>query len=422
MRQTLTRLMPAGSFARNVGLLTGGTAFAQGLTVLALPLLTRLYTPGDFSLLAVYASILGIISVVACLRYNIAVPIPQEDADGMALLATSLLSAMTISLLIAVLVLLIPQAITAALGQPRLEPYLWMLPVGIFFAASYDALQYWASRMKKFSVITYTRMTRAVGGTGTQLGIGFASPSPFGLIFGHMVYSGLGIVGLLANLIRNDRSVLRTLSPQRMSEQARRHYRFPAYSVPEALLNTASVELPIILIAALAAGPEAGFLMLAMRVMGMPMALIGSSVAQVYLAEARTKQKDGTLADFTRSTMSTLFRTGAPILLAAGVISPIAFPIVFGNEWERAGWLVAWMTPWFILQFVASPVSMVLHVLGKQLVATILQASGIIIRVGAVLTASTYWPSHVSEVYALSGALFYAAYIATLLSAIDLKS
>ena len=42
MRQAMSRLMPAGSFARNVGVLTGGTAFAQGLTVLALPLLTRL--------------------------------------------------------------------------------------------------------------------------------------------------------------------------------------------------------------------------------------------------------------------------------------------------------------------------------------------------------------------------------------------
>lgn len=382
--------------------------------ILALPVLTRLYSPDDFNLLAVYASALGIISVVTCLRYNIAIPIPEDDADGMALLAASLISASVISALIAVPVLLAPQRIAAVLGQPRLDSYLWMLPVGVFFAASYDALQYWISRTKRFAVITYTRMNRAIGGTATQLGIGYASPSPFGLLFGHMVYSGLGIVGLLANLFRHDRALLRTLSPASISVQAKRNYRYPLYSVPEALLNTASAELPIILIAATAIGPEAGFLLLAMRLMGMPMALIGSSVSQVFLAEARSRQSKGDLAEFTRTTMLTLLKTGTPILLAAGLLAPFAFPIIFGSEWARAGWLVAWMTPWFIMQFVASPVSMILHVLGKQHVATGLQASGLVIRVGAVLGASLWLPDFVSEAYAISGAVFYAIYLSVL--------
>jgi O-antigen/teichoic acid export membrane protein len=389
--------------------------------VLALPILTRLYQPEDFSLLAVYASTLGIVAAVACLRYNIAIPIPQDDADGIALLAVSLLSALAVSAVIAVPVLMVPQSISAVLGQPRLEPYLWMLPVGIFFAASYDVLQYWASRMKRFSLITYTRMTRALGGTGTQLGIGYTSTSPFGLICGHMVYSGLGIVGLLTDLVRNDRRLLRTLTTRRIFEQAKKNYRFPVYSVPEALLNTAAVELPIIIIAAFAVGPEAGFLMLAIRVMGMPMMLIGNSVGQVYLVEARTKQNEGTLTEFTRSTMWSLFRTGAPLLIAAGVIAPLVFPIIFGSEWERAGTLVAWMVPWFILQFVASPVSMILHILGQQHVATLLQATGLLIRVGTVLVASSYCPAHVSEVYALSSALFYAAYVFILIRIVATK-
>lgn len=415
-------MLQRGSFIRNVGILTSGTVAAQAVMVLALPILTRLYAPEDFSLLAVYAAILGIVTAVACLRYNIAIPIPTDDADGMALLAVSLLAALACAALVALPVLMAPQLITGALGQPALAPYLWMLPVGIFFAAAYDALQYWASRRKQFSVITYTRMTRAVGGAGSQLGIGYVSPSPFGLIFGHMLYSGLGIVGLVANLLRDSRAALRGISAGRMATLARRHYRFPAYSVPEALLNTSSMELPVILIAAVAVGPEAGFLMLAMRVMGMPMALIGSSVAQVYLAEARAKLNAGTLSDFTRATMWTLFKTGAPVLLAVGILSPAIFPILFGSEWERAGWLVMWMTPWFILQFVASPVSMVLHVLDKQLAALILQAAGLIIRVGAVVAAASFWPEYIVEIYAVSGAVFYGIYVYSLSEATAVRT
>jgi O-antigen/teichoic acid export membrane protein len=61
-------LLPKSSFARNVAVLVGGTAVGQAIVVLASPILTRLYTPEDFGVLAVYASLLGILSTVAALR------------------------------------------------------------------------------------------------------------------------------------------------------------------------------------------------------------------------------------------------------------------------------------------------------------------------------------------------------------------
>jgi len=414
MRTALARWLPAGSFARNVGVLTGGTAFAQGLAVLALPLLTRLYSPEDFSLLAVYVAIIGIATVVSCLRYNIAIPLPEDDADGMALLAVALIAATGISALLALPVLLAPARTAALLGQPGLAPYLWMVPLGVFLASAYNALQYWASRKKRFGLVTRTRMTRAVGGIGTQAAIGAAAPSPFGLLFGHMLYGGLGVIGLARDLWRRDRPLLRRQDAARLRAQATAYRRFPVWSVPEAVFNTAGLQLPIILIAAAAAGPEAGFLMLAMRVMGLPMGLVGSSVAQVFIAEAPARLRDGTLAAFTRRTMWTLFRTGAPPLVAVGALSPLLFPPVFGAEWARAGWLVAWMTPWFVLQFVASPVSMVLHVTGRVALAMGLQALGLLLRVGAVLAVATAAPDRLPEVYALTGAVFYGVYVLVL--------
>jgi len=419
MRAALARWLPAGSFARNVGVLTGGTAFAQGLAVLALPLLTRLYSPEDFALLAVYVAIIGIATVVSCLRYNIAIPLPEDDADGMALLAVALIAATGISALLALPVLLAPARTAALLGQPGLAPYLWMVPLGVFLASAYNALQYWASRKKRFGLVTRTRMTRAVGGIGTQAAIGAAAPSPFGLVFGHMLYGGLGVVGLARDLWRQDRAILRRMEGLRIVGIASVFRRFPTWSVPEALFNTAGVQVPVILIAAAAAGPEAGFLMLAMRVMGLPMGLIGSSVAQVFIAEAPARLRDGTLAAFTRSTMWTLFRTGAPPLVAVGALSPLLFPLVFGAEWARAGWLVAWMTPWFVLQFVASPVSMVLHVTGRVALAMGLQAFGLLLRVGPVLAVASAVPERLSEVYALTGAVFYGVYLCVLICELD---
>lgn len=416
IRAALARWLPAGSFARNVSVLTSGTVFAQALMVAALPVLTRLYSPEDFSLLAVYVAIISIVTVVSCLRYNIAIPLPEHDEDAMALLAVALLAACGASLLSALLVILVPEGTARLIGQPGLQPYLWMVPVGVFIASVYNALQYWASRKKRFGLVAHTRMTQAVGGIGTQTAIGVSAPSPFGLIFGQMLNGGLGIWGLARDLWRQDREVLRRVGGAHLIGTASEFRRFPIWSVPEALLNTAGVQVTVILIAAVAAGPEAGFLMLAMRVMGMPMSLVGRSVSQVFLAEAPAKLRDGSLAAFTRSTMWTLFRNGAPPLVAVGALSPLLFPLVFGAEWARAGWLVAWMTPWFVLQFVASPVSMVLHVTGRVSLALALQAFGLVLRLGMVLLAVAFAAENLSEIYAISGALFYGVYLIVVLS------
>lgn len=403
----ISALLSKNGFLRNVGILTIGTVAAQGIMALTLPILTRLYSPEDFSFLAIYTSLLSLLTVASCLRYNIAIPLPADDREAWNLLMLSLLSGAAVAVASAIPVVFAPHHTAQLLGQPRMRPLLWLIPVGVFLAASYDALQYWASRKRRFGLITQTRLTRAAGGAGSQLMFGFASPSPFGLIFGHMLYSGLGVVGLIASAWRRDRESMGEISAGQLVRTAKQYGKFPLFSVPEALFNTAGVELSILIIAATAAGPEAGFMMLAMRVMGLPMTLVGSSVGQIYLTEAPERFRGGNLPSFTRRTMWALLKAGALPLALVGTTSPLIFPLIFGTEWARAGVIVAWLTPLFIVQFVASPVSMIFHVVGRLAWAMWLQIFGGVLRVGALLIAARAFPDHLVETFAISGTVFY---------------
>jgi len=411
IKSLIARWLPQHSFARNIAILTGGTAFAQGLMALSLPILTRLYSPEDFNLLAVYMSIVALITVASCLRLNVAIPLPESNSDAMNLLALSCAATGVVTIGLAALIVLMPDTLVGLLQQPELKPYLWMIPMGVCFASLYNALQFWASRKKNFKLVTQTRVTRAVGGAGTQLGFGVTTPSPFGLLLGHMIYSGMGVGGLARAVWRQDRALLSKITLRAMSRNLKTQRRFPLYSVPEALFNYGGGQIPILIIAAIAVGPEAGFLMLAVRALSIPMALVGSSVAQVYLAEAPQKLRDGTLALFTRKTIFSLLKSGAPPLLAVGVASPFLFPYIFGDEWGRAGTIVAWMTPSILLQFVTSPISTVLHITGRLGTAMTLQAFGFVVRVGAVLAMAQISEGWTVEAFAVASALFYSAYI-----------
>ncbi|KQZ79830.1 hypothetical protein ASD55_03870 [Rhodanobacter sp. Root561] len=394
-------------FVRHVGVLAGGTAFAQALTVLVLPILTRLYTPAHFSVLAVYVSLLGILSVAGCLRFEFAIPMPERDEDAVNLLALALTSAAVLAALVAIIVWSAPDEIARLVHQPALRPYLWMLPLGLWLAGSYAALQYWATRKRKFTAVAQTRLTQAIGGSGTQIALGWAGLAPFGLLLGQMISVCAGVLGLGRAALHNDRGLLRFVDAGNMQRMFREYDRFPKYSTFDGLANTIGIQLPVIIIAALAIGPEAGYLMLATRTMAAPMTLVGGSVAQVYLSRAPEELRNGRLDTFSIKILAGLAKTGVGPLLFAGIVAPAVFPVVFGKEWQRAGEIVAWMTPWFVLQFLSSPISMVMHVCSRQKAMLGLTISGLIIRLGALWIAGEYARRYFAESYAISGGVFY---------------
>jgi O-antigen/teichoic acid export membrane protein len=405
-------------FARSASGLAGGTAAGQLIAVAALPLLTRLYSPADFELLAVYLALLGILTSVACLRFNIAIPIPEADTDGADLLGASVLSVLLISALLTVAAVLLPATISRAMGVPRFAEYVWLIPLGVLMAGLYSALQYWSSRRQRFGEIARSRIMQAAAGVSTQIGAGFAGAGAGGLMVGHMLHGGMGAVGLAVSALRKDRAAFAGIGPSRIFARVRQYYRFPTYSTLEALSNSAGAQLPVILIAAFAFGPEAGFVFLAARVIGAPMELVGTAVSQVYLSRAPEAMRSGRLRVFTLSVIKPLALVGVPALMVLGLIAPAAFSVAFGEEWRRAGTLLQWMTPWFILQWLASPISMVLHVKGQQRTAMALQISGLILRTGIVIAAGVWATPYVAEAYAISGAIFYGAYVAVVARAI----
>lgn len=408
----------ANGFLRSVGVLVGGTAFAQAIMVLALPIITRLYTPSDFSVLAVFAGLVSIISVAACLRFDVAIPIPQQDNDAANVLGLALLCTLVVSFILAICVLFIPVWAVIWLNQPNLEPYLWLLPIAVMLSSAYSALQFWFVRKKNFATIAKTRIAQSCAGASTQIGFGWVNFAPLGLILGQILNNSIACIGLGYQCVKTEKTILSTINLQGMRAVFSDYHRFPKYSTLEALSNSAGLQVPIIMIAAFATGPEAGYLALAMYAMQAPMGLIGTAVSQVYLSRAPDEHRAERLGAFTTTVFGGLIKTGVGPLIFAGVIAPDLFAMIFGAEWRRAGVLVAWMTPCFIMQFLAAPVSMALHVTNNQKAALTLQLLGLILRTGAVYGMSTLSVSFISETYAFSGFVFYLVYILVVLQTV----
>lgn len=390
--------------------LVTGTAGGRLIALAALPIATRLYSPEDFATLATYLGVVSIVAVAACLRLDIAIPLAESEDDAANLLVLALCSALGVSAFALALTILAPTALAKALGRPELAPHLWLLPLGVLMTASYSALQFWATRARRFGTIAWTRITQAAMGVGVLLGLGWAGIAPLGLLMGTMLSSSAGGIRLGLEAWRRDGRLLKVVSIPAMRATLKRHRRYPIYSTPEALANTAGIHLPVILIAAFASA-ETGFLLLAMQIMNTPTNLLGSSIAQVYMSRAPQEMQAGRLATFTLQMVHRLIQIGVGPLIFAGLLAPLMFPLVFGAEWARAGQIVAWLTPWMILKLVGSSISMVLHQTGRQHWAMALQVLGLVMRVGAVVAAGLWFPSAAVPAIAVAATAFYAIYL-----------
>lgn len=381
LTQAVRRVLPKNPFARGVSVLVGGTAGAQLLTVLAAPLLTRLYSPEDFGLLAVYGSLLALISVIASLRYELAIPLPEDDQEAANVAALSLLLVAGTSLLSALATLLFGDHIANALGVPALAAYLWLLPVGVLLGGAYTIFNYWAIRTKRFSTIAGTKVRQSVATVAIQ--IAAFKLGGIALLFGQVAGQSVGTASLAQPALKLP--AFKEINWRGIKAAAARYKRFPIFSTWEGLFNTAGAQLPPLLFAVLFSPAAAGLYSLANRVLNLPMSLIGQAIGQVFFGNAAEAYRSGKLGPLVSGLHAKLAHIGIPPALLLMLLGPELFSFAFGENWTQAGEFSRWMAPWLYLVFVSSPLSTLFAVTENLKQGLAFQVTLLVARIVAIL-------------------------------------
>lgn len=396
-------------------MLAGGTVLGQGIVVLASPIITRLYKPSDFGLLAVYGSILGIISVLASMRYETVIPLPKEDDDAANVMGLALIIVVAISLITGVLSLLMGKQFALLVGSPALESYLWLLPVGVGLIGIYQVFNNWAVRKQAFGQIARTKINQGLGSVLTQIGFGVINIKPLGLLIGQVVGLASGASTLFRLFLRRDGYVVRAISLKRIRNMAKRYKKFPTLAALAASLNSFSVYMPAIFLAAVYGPQVAGWFAVTQRAVGMPLNLVSQSIAQVYMGKAASLARSSPikLEKLFFSLFLRLLILGLLMTFPIVLIAPRLFVFVFGVAWGESGSYLPRLAPLFIAQFISAPFGSTLDILERQELFFSREAIRIILMLGAFLIVTIYGFSARNSMTALgiAGAVGYALYV-----------
>ena len=363
----LKKFIPKSSYARNVITLMTGTGLAQAIPIAISPILTRLYSPEDFGIFGLYMAIVAIASVLVTGRYELAILLPRNDRDALHIVALAIGLSAAVSALLLVVVLVFNGPITQLLGASDIAPWLCWVPASTVLMGIYTSLNYWSNRKGQYRRLAVSRVVQTSGTSATQLGAAFLRSGPAGLVVGQLT-GQLMASSLQARMIyREDQQQIKTLRWGRLRALARKYRNFPRFLIVAHGFNTASGQVPMLLLSTLFNTATAGYYMLIQRVMAAPMVLVAGALGDVFRQEAsRAYIHTGNCRAIYVSTFKRLLALAVLPFTVFFFVAPALFGWVFGEPWRVAGEYARIFTPMFFLQFITSPLSSVYMIAEKQ--------------------------------------------------------
>lgn len=381
-------MQPSSIYWRHVLTVLGGAVGAQALPLLAAPLITRLCTPAEMGVFSLWLGIVTVAAIGATLRMEIAMVIDHDSTAQQIcfsiILATASLTAIIVTLL-------------AAIGRLAAWPIVGGLPwpeiltigVGTWLTAMMQTTLAYATSHRAFGSAARAKIIGAGTIALAQLAFLYAGGGGTGLLVGQLIGLAVGL-SAARRLLSPPSPKLDAIARPRGRAYLRHHQAFWRYSLPSNLLNALVGQLPLLLVGLRYGALSAGLFALTQRVLAAPISLVAASVLEVF--KRQSVQDFETLGNCQHAYRYTF---KALLLLAIGpslillIFSPQLFSWIFGDAWRAAGELAQILAPLYFLNFIASPLSYVFFVAGKQKIELLWQVALFVMTATALLAPGT---------------------------------
>lgn len=373
-----------GNLFRNMAKMLLGTGVARLIGILSIPILTRIYSPTDYGILAVFTSLISIIAPILTLRYIMALPLPRTDAMAIHLLVLCGVIMLTMSSLVTVVFFFFGDVLFTWMSVQLLSQWWWLVIIGAIAVALYEAMTLWATRKQSYTIIAQTKVIQSLIGETTKIILGLVALKPLGLLIGNVLEQSAGFTSFFRRFKNDLLNAKVKIKKQAVFFSFSYYSSFPFFRLPSQFLLVFSMQAPVMFSAALYGASTTGQLGLALMALALPVSLIANSVGQVFYGEiARLpKGSEHKIKTLVYTVQKKLFIFGLPVTLVILLFGEQLFSFAFGNNWATAGEYAALLSPFVLLQLTSTPLIQILNIYKSQLlflIINILRISGLLL-------------------------------------------
>lgn len=402
---------PKQGFANNVLKLVSGTTAAQFITVLTAPVISRLFLPDAFGTLAVFVSLVSILSIIVCLRYEYAIMLPEGEDEAINVLALSLLIAFIFSLVVGGVIFLTRQAILGWLNAPDLAPYLWLVPVAVFIQGLFQSFNYWNSRTRSFGRVSVARVAASLTTSAIPISLGLLRNTSTTVLIGSWLAGTLVLTSLLGWGVwkQSFARLYNKLSPGKIQNSLVRYRKFPLIDAWGGFINNLSWQIPSLVLSAYFTQTVVGYYSQAHRIVLLPSTLVGGAIAQVFYQRASELRSD---RQKLTATVGLVFQALVFIGLAPALVLTIVgkelFILFLGPNWSEAGLYAQILGFWIFFLLISSPLSTLFMVLERQELALVVNIIILLTRLAALFFGSMLHNIYLTLwIWSISGVIVY---------------
>lgn len=342
-----------------------GTVAAQALPLLVAPLITRLCAPADMGAFSIWLGIIAVASTTATLRLEAAMILDHDSSDQQ----TCFSVVAYFSTLLAIVITL--WAVLAHVwGIPQAQNMSWFalltIGVGTWLTAYNKTITAYATSYRAFGKSALAKVCGAGTVALSQVILLWIGVGGTALLAGHII--GLAIGTMVAIILLSPPRISIAIKPTIVQRNyLQKHQSFWRYSLPAGLLNIVAGKFPLFVIGAKYGLIAAGLFALTERMLTAPISLLAASVLEVFKRQAVQEfQTEGNCKKAYSGTFKALVLLGCGPALFIFAFAPDFCAWVFGEPWREAGDFARILAPLYFFNFVASPLSYVFFVAGKQ--------------------------------------------------------
>jgi len=420
--QLLTRIGLPVPVQQGLILLSGNTV-AQLIPAVAAPLLTRLYKPADFGVFAVVLAAFGLIAPVACLRYDIAIMLPEKDIESAQISALCF----TVSALISVALLIVIAISWSFISIMRVQAVapllLVMLPTGVLLISVQLVAQNWCLRTRNYKIQSRAMVAQMAVTILVQLFLGATIGSkPYLLVLGTLAgYSAQLLVYF--PLLRHQvlPHLRRSYSIESTLKIARKYARFPLYTGPYALIGQLSVRGMLLILSAVSSKATVGQFAVAQRVVVFPVVTIMSAASQLFFSRVARKLDDPRVEAMVHTGLGVGPLILSPFFLMITFFAEPLFGTIFGREWAHAGQFAAILAVASMIKTLTAWLDRIYDIKSRQSLSLILETAYLVLGLGTAYLAAHSLRSPDAGViaYAAATVVFYVVWMLTALAVAD---
>lgn len=392
--------MKIPNMLRSTALVLAGTLLAQVVSIISLPVLSRLYSPAEIGVFQVLTSAMATLLPLISLKYEFAILSERRDRHVALLIVFCIVFGLVASALVPITAM-----ISRSLGW-EVGP-IWtgwlivaLLMGGGVFQTSWQVavrdsrhLSMAAAKPLQSLVFNLTAILGGVFGTAT------ATILVFGDILSRFSSSAVA-------LRFSDLSGGNVLSKGRAGVLAKllcKYRKYPTFSAPSGVVGAFASSLPVFWLAASYADDVAGQFSMVWRTVFMPLSMLILAVNQVVTGRLSAMAREGR-----HDIGAYVFRISV-LVLGIGFL-PILSLILWGRptiiwllgpEWVLAGDLLLAMIPLLLSLCVGGPIGMALVILLRPDLQLIWDIARLCLLVGllAAVAALEYEPVHMVAAY-----------------------